>query len=511
MKGHIHAPLRHLTSMAVAGGLSLALLPTAPLPAAAAAEALDPADLPRCAAVSRTAERDGQIASPWEVVLDADGVVTEHRITLRYGDDETALRVGPRGFFLQAGPRRMLLGERFDEGTKLAMIDIGRGCRLWARRIDRLAYPIGDLDDTRKLRLSMHRPDTGRFEGNLDLEVETGASGGMIDGVCITDCEPNDGDLSLSAYQPAGAAQPVPAFAAGGWAAGKLLSYRWGDDAAPPTWARDALQAAADDVDSTSGASGPRFVYRSDASNSVRYTGVFPSYCSRSGIACAARNMPTFWGVWLRPHGTDFAWGTLRWCQKDGSSGCFDIRRVLLHELGHVTGLNHPSTAGFTLGVHETVMQAITPAKPKPGSSRHSFGRCDVATLQELYGTPTNQTAISTCNDVTTKLDLGAASDTISAGASVKLTAELRIVNKSAYGELADNPLNGRSVKLKYRRAGSDDAWNTAWMRSEYSSGRYTATIAPGETWEFKATFPAPTDEGLRYSHSEIVKVKVRD
>ncbi len=511
MKGHIHAPLRRLTSMAVAGGLLLALLPTAPLAVVASAEALDPRTWPAAPQSAAQQIVTGRSTSPWEVVLDEDGVVAEHQITLRYGDDETVLRVGPRGFFLQAGPRRMLIGERSDGGTQLAMIDISRGCRMWARRVDRLAYPISDLVDARKLRLSMHRLDTGRFEGHLDLEVETGASGGMIDGVCITDCEPNDGDLSLSAYLPAGAARPVPSFAAGGWAAGKVLTYRWGDGAVPPTWARDALRAAADDAGSTSGASGPRFVYRSDASDSVRYTGAFPSYCSRSGIACAARNMPTFWGVWLRPHGTDFAWGTLRWCQKDSSSGCFDIRRVLLHELGHVTGLNHPSTAGFTLGVHETVMQAITPAKPKPGSSRHSFGRCDVATLQELYDTPTNQTAISTCNDVTTKLELSAAGGTIDAGASVKLTAELHIVNKSAYGELAGNPLNGRSVKLKYRRAGSDDAWNTAWMRSQYSSGRYSATIAPQQTWEFKATFPAPTDEGLRYSRSEIVKVKVRD
>ncbi len=189
--------------------------------------------------------------------------------------------------------------------------------------------------------------------------------------------------------------------------------------------------------------------------------------------------MPSFWGVWLRPHGTDYAWGTLRWCQKNASDGCFDIRRVALHELGHVIGLQHPSSAGFTLGAYETVMHAITPARPKPGSSRHSFGRCDVATLQELYDTPDNKTAISTCNDVATDLVLSAAKGAIDAGASVRLTAELRVEGRSGYGELAGNPLNGRSVQLKYRRAGSADTWRTAWMKSLYSSGRYELTISP--------------------------------
>ncbi len=114
--------------------------------------------------------------------------------------------------------------------------------------------------------------------------------------------------------------------------------------------------------------------------------------------------MPTFWSVWLRPHGTEFSWGFLRWCQKDSGAGCFDIRRVVIHELGHVIGLNHPSSEGFRLEANETVMHAITPARPSPGSSRHAFGRCDVATLQELYGTPDSHTAISTCNDVATRL-----------------------------------------------------------------------------------------------------------
>ncbi len=93
----------------------------------------------------------------------------------------------------------------------------------------------------------------------------------------------------------------------------------------------------------------------------------------------------------------------------------------------------------------------------------------------------------------------------------MRLIAELRIEDRAAYRELAGNPLNGRLLKLKYRRAGSADDWQATWMRSLYSSGRYELVITPDATWEFKAAFPAPSDEGLRYSRSEIVEVRVRD
>jgi hypothetical protein len=35
-------------------------------------------------------------------------------------------------------------------------------------------------------------------------------------------------------------------------------------------------------------------------------------------------------------------------------------------------------------------------------------------------------------------------------------------------------------------------------------------TIAPQTTTEFEAVFPSPTSEGLRYSRSEPVRVRVR-
>jgi hypothetical protein len=332
----------------------------------------------------------------------------------------------------------------------------------------------------------------------------------MIDGECSTTCAPNDGELLPAAFGPVGPARPVPAFAAGGWPLDKGLGFSWQAGEQPPAWARPAITSAAADASETSKARSPQYGYRAGADETVRYTSSFPTFC-RFGIACASRNLPAFWAMWLRPHGTDFSWGTLRWCQREDGSGCFDLRRVILHELGHINGLDHPSAEGFRLAANETVMHDITPAKPSAGSTRHAFGRCDVATLQELYDVPSNSTPISSCNDVATELTLSASRLVIGPGESVRLRAVLRVADRSPFGLLAGNTLDGRSVRLKYRRSGSADAWTSLWLEPQASFGRYDLTITPTSDWEFQAAFPAPAGEGLRFSSSAIVKVRVQE
>ncbi len=505
MEGNTDVRIHRIARMAAAASLLLALLP-----GAAAATEESPVSLPRCGEVSQATVHNGVVVAPWRVVLDQEGAVTGHRLTLRHDGADTTLRTGRRGFSISVGADRVAIGEHRGDGTRLTMVDTRRACRVWTRTMERLVYPERERVDDGALRFTTHDPDTRRYEGTLLVNLETGASDGLIDGECIEACTPNDGDISLTAFEPAGVARPTPSFSGGGWPKDKALPFRWRSGGVPPTWARPPMKAAAADARRTSASRSPRFTYAADATNAVAYTGNPPSYCGGSAIACAGRSLPTYWGIWLRPHGTDYAWGTLRWCQKASSSGgCFDMRRVMLHELGHITGLTHPSTAGFTLAASDSVMQGITPMRPQSGSSRHAFGRCDVATLQELYDSTDNKTAISTCNDVATKLMLTISKAAVGRGGPVKLTAQLRVANWNAYRQLAGNPLNGRSVKLKYRRVGSDD-WRIAWMKSLYSSGRYELTISPQATWEFKAVFPAPSTEGLRYSRSGIVKVRVK-
>ncbi len=501
MKGPWNVPSRRLAGICLGAVLGLGSLPGV----AAAAITID---LPRCGAFIPAGAEDAVVVEPWRVLLDKDGAVTGHRMRLRRSGREATIEAGRRGFASQVGPSRMLLGERSGAGTQLSLVDTTAGCVVWNRDVARLAYAV-DRATPGEVRLTLHEPGTRAYRGTLVLDVETGATAAMIDEECTLACAPNDGEVPAAAFGPAGHARPVPRFAAGAWSKDRTLTYEWGAGDVPPTWAKGPLKSGADDAQRTSDARTPRFDYRSSASNAIRYTGARPTFCG-AAIACAGRNKPTaWWGVWITPHGTDFSWGVLRWCQKSQVPGCFDIRRVLLHELGHVSGLNHPESAGYRLGAQETVMHAITPAKPAAGSTRHAYGRCDVATLQELYDVPVHKTPISTCNDVDTRLSLSASKSSIAPGDSVKLKAQLSIADRSGYGELADNPLNKRSVKLKWRRAESGDDWSTAWMRFQ-ASGSYDLIIAPGDSWEFKATFPAPGDEGLRFSRSEVVEVRVR-
>jgi hypothetical protein len=183
----------------------------------------------------------------------------------------------------------------------------------------------------------------------------------------------------------------------------------------------------------------------------------------------------------------------------------------MIHELGHIVGLDHPENHGFRLGTDDTVMQAISPARPKGGSSRHAFARCDVASLQRLYDVPDNKTPISRCLDLATKLALSTGSGSVTRGSSVVFTATLTIQDRDGYGHLGGDPLNGRTVKLRYRRAGSEDAWSSLWMASTYKLGRYELELAPQATWEYQAVFPEPDDEGLRLSRSDTLKVAVKE
>lgn len=494
--GHHRAIILGLTAAALVG-----LLPGAS--SAAAERALAP--LPDCAEGPPPGAQEVVVSAPWHPVLDADGVVTEHRLTLRRAGAAVTLQAGQRGFAIEADDGRLVVGDRGDDGTTLVMVDLRRGCRVWARTLPSAAYEAGS-GEAGGLLLDLHDPGTRAYQGRVLLDAESGATIAMIDGQCSTTCDPSDGDLVPADFLPAGAPRPVPAFPAGGWPKDTLLPFAWQAGALPPEWARSPMTTGASDASDTSSARSPRFVYRSSASDTMRYTPAFPTFC-RFGIACAQRNMPVSWVVWLRPHGTDFGWGTLRWCQKDDVAGCFDVRRVLIHELGHVAGLDHPSREGFALAAHETVMHAITPAKPAAGSGRHAFGRCDVATLQELYDVPASTTLISSCNDVPTTLVLTASSDLVPRGTTVQLRAELRVASEASVGRLAGNLLGGRSLKLRYRRAGSADPWTTLWMAP--SGAAYSLAIAPQASWEFQAVFAATADEGLRGATSGLVKVRV--
>jgi hypothetical protein len=310
---------------------------------------------------------------------------------------------------------------------------------------------------------------------------------------------------------PVVSARPVPEEPVRRWRLDEDLTYRWHATETPPVWMRAAIHEGAEDVDASNRSRTPTFRYAAAATDTIRYTTTMPSSCATS-IACASYAVDDGWTVRFRPHGSDLRWGVLRWCQADDRDGCFDVERVMIHELGHIIGIDHPESAGFSLRPFDTVMHQLAPARPKPGSLMSAFGPCDVATLQERYDVPAPGTAISDCNNVDTTLGLAASSTSVPRGTRVTLVAELRIPDRDAYGRLGGNALAARTVQLLRRPAGAAGlGWTTYTMRPGDSPGTYVLSLQPSISYDFQATFVAPGPEGLRNSTSPIVTVRVTE
>lgn len=305
---------------------------------------------------------------------------------------------------------------------------------------------------------------------------------------------------------------PVPYLGSPRWAADSVLGWRWGGSDPVPGWLREAALGAADDVARSRRSRAPTFrLDAAGATGTIRATTIFPDGPCATAIACASQVGPDGWWVRVRPHGTKLAWGTLRWCQADPTDGCLDLERVLIHELGHVIGLDHPENAGLHLGAWDSIMLRTTPSRPRPTSSMHAFAPCDVASLQERYDVPGPATPISSCNDVAVRLGLGATASGVVPGDAVTLVATLRIVRDDAYGKLAGNPLTGRTVELR-RRTVVDGVERIAtfWMRDGANPGYYRLTIAPDEDADYQAVFHGMPGEGLRPVVSVPIAVRVR-
>jgi hypothetical protein len=292
------------------------------------------------------------------------------------------------------------------------------------------------------------------------------------------------------------------------WSPQTVLNWDWNESAPPPSWMRSTIREAADDADVVHRARVPWFLYRDGSPDTFRYTTSFPDGCSTS-IACASRNVPHSWTIRFRPQGYEFRWGSMRWCQANLVNGCIDVERVALHEIGHVFGLRHPEDLDFRMRPPDTVMHQLVPTRPNSGWSMKAFGRCDIAAFQESYGTPLMATPISTCEDIDTRVTLTASASTIDAGDTVVFRARLKTANVGSYGQLANMPLNDRSVQLRRRRVGLSGGWSTYWMSmSGDAPGEYRITLSQFASFDYQAVFPAPDNEGLNGDSSDVVTVR---
>lgn len=313
------------------------------------------------------------------------------------------------------------------------------------------------------------------------------------------------GAALLAAPGTARAHGPDPSLPAGAWPSGTALGFAWTPGAVPPPAVRVAAEAGAAGATDTARARSPRFAPDPAGPGRIGYASSVP--CGTEGLACFRRSLTEgTYAVWLRVHGHRFDWGTLRWCQLALEDGCFDAANVVLDELGHVAGLDHHLNDAAGSDFLDAVVQERSRARPRAGWDARALGRCDVATLQRLYGLPDAATGLSTCALVQTVLELWAGRTAVVAGSSVTFTAGLRAGD--GQGRLSGQPLAGRTVVLQ--RLETSGAWaDVAVMAPAETAGRYVLawTIRTGATW--RAVFRRPAGEGAGGSSSAGVAITV--
>jgi hypothetical protein len=314
--------------------------------------------------------------------------------------------------------------------------------------------------------------------------------------------------LTLSAGGAA-AHGPDPKLSGGAFGQDQVLRFRWRSGSAPTAAIKAAITSAAAAANASRGSRAATFTYDWAGPNPIGYGA--GATCGVNGLACFTRTAPTSFTLWLREQGHVYDWGTLKWCQAYSSApnGCYDAETITLDELGHVEGLDHHVNYSTDSDYEDAVVQTFSRTKPSTGWNRHSFGRCDVATLQEMYDLTSSTAKYSTCLSLATDLSLSASPGGILVGGTTTLTATLKIVDADSYGKLGANLASGRAVTLQKRAAGAT-AWTTVGsIPFGPATGTYVLAQKLTATTEFRAVFATPASEGLVGDTSPTVSVFV--
>ncbi len=301
---------------------------------------------------------------------------------------------------------------------------------------------------------------------------------------------------------PVVAHDPDPILTGGLYDQNLDLTFSWAGGGVPPADMKDSIKEAADDANASRLSKAPTFDFDAGSVNDVYYGSDVP--CGINGLACMRRNPPAKFGVWFRENGHRFDWGTLRWCELSGGpDGCYQVRNVMLDELGHVLVLDHHVNFGDDRDYDDAVVQTYSRTKPKAGWNAHAFGRCDVATLQQQYDVPSSTAAYSTCLDVPTTLSMSASRALVVAGSMVTFTATL---GSNGSGKLSNNVVSGRTVVLQQLLS---SGWSDLATMTSGSAGTYVWSLNAWSTRDYRALFRKPSGDGLRSSTSSVVTVTV--
>jgi len=164
-----------------------------------------------------------------------------------------------------------------------------------------------------------------------------------------------------------------------------------------------------------------------------------------------------------------------------GSNGyaIADIRRVLLHELGHALGLDHPDTHGQHVAA---VMNSII-------SNQETVSPDDKAGVQSLYGAPSTSQppAASRLINISTRLKVGTNDDVLIGGFVISGTQSKRILLRAIGPSLAASGIVGALSNPTLELHSSDGALiasNDNWQQGSQAAEIRSTSLPPSDPLE---------------------------
>ncbi len=164
--------------------------------------------------------------------------------------------------------------------------------------------------------------------------------------------------------------------------------------------------------------------------------------------------------------------GPLRFGTSGWSIG--DIRRVLIHELGHALGLDHPDDHGQHV---DAIMNSVT-------SNRETLSADDISGAQSMYAaptpTPTPNPSASHFANISTRMDVGTGNNVMIAGFIVSGSQSKTVIVRALGPTLGSygvaNALSDPMLELHDSSGATiatNDDWQTGSQASQISSSGY--------------------------------------
>jgi hypothetical protein len=170
--------------------------------------------------------------------------------------------------------------------------------------------------------------------------------------------------------------------------------------------------------------------------------------------------------------------GALRY----GSNGYAvpDIRRVLLHELGHAIGLNHPDSAGQHV---VAVMNSVI-------NDQDTLSADDKAGAQSIYGAPASSTtppSNSRLVNISTRMRVGTNDDVLIGGFIITGTQSKKVILRAIGPSLAASGIAGclsnPTLEL-HNSSGALVAQNDDWQQSAQAAQIASSGVPPTNAME---------------------------